>query len=289
MPTNMLFDKRGLTRPADTGDSRSTTASGLEEIGSALLSDRVGPVTTIIGMLAYRSSFDPHKCRGEVPVNVSLFSRGVFWRAVEAMRDAFKAGLGIGNLVAVASEGQQLGEVMVPSGKIGFATVSQIVVCGALLKAGIPVDAKFGGILQIRNHEALRFVDLIKYNGSSLDPSEVFVAGKMTTASKVIKEGNGKILASLWEIPALARPKAETIIEELQIVGMQGLITLGRTGQPVCEPPVAMSKVGMVLADGLNPVAAAIEAGIEVTNHAMSGVIDFEKLELLWDCQSVRK
>jgi len=289
MPTNMLLDKRGLNRPADPGDSRSTTTSGLEEMGSALVSDRVGPVTTIIGMLAYRSSFDPHRCRGEVPVNVSLFSREVFWQALVAMREAFKAGLGIGSLVAVASEGQKLGEVMVPSSKVGFATVSQIVVCGALLKAGIPVDAKFGGILQIRHHEALRFVDLIEYTGSSLDPSEVFVAGKMTTVSKVIKEGNGKILAGLWEIPALAKPKAETTIEELQVVGMQGLITLGRTGQPVCELPVAMNKVGMVLADGLNPVAAALEAGIEVTNHAMSGVIDFEKLECLWDGKSVRK
>ena len=45
----------------------------------------------------------------------------------------------------------------------------------------------------------------------------------------------------------------------------------------------------MVLADGLNPVAAALEAGIEVANHAMSGVIDFGKLEHLSDCKSVRK
>jgi repressor of nif and glnA expression len=35
----------------------------------------------------------------------------------------------------------------------------------------------------------------------------------------------------------------------------------------------------MVLQSGLNPVAAAVEAGIEVTNRSMSGVIDYAKLK----------
>ena len=284
-----LMDERGLTCPIGRKDGRSITKSGLEELGSALVSDRVGLMTAKIGTLAYQCSFDAKKRTGDVPINVSLFSREEFRQAIEAMKDAFLSGLGISDLVAVASDGEKLGQVIVPQGKIGLATVSQIIVCGALLRAGILIDARVGGILQIRDHEAWRFVDIIEYTGSSLDPSGVFIAGKMTTINKVAKEGNGEILASFWEIPALARPKAETIIKELEIVGMQCLITLGKTGQPVCELPVAMNKAGMVLADGLNPVAAAVEADIEVTNHAMSGVIDFGKLERLGDCKSVRK
>jgi repressor of nif and glnA expression len=34
----------------------------------------------------------------------------------------------------------------------------------------------------------------------------------------------------------------------------------------------------MILQSGLNPVAAAAEAGIEVVSRAMSGVIDYRKL-----------
>ena len=34
----------------------------------------------------------------------------------------------------------------------------------------------------------------------------------------------------------------------------------------------------MVLLGGLNPVAAAVEAGIEVENMAESGLIDFQRL-----------
>ncbi len=282
-----LMDERGLTYLVDRMDGRSITRSGLEELDSALISDRVGLVTTKIGMLAYRNSFNPQKRTGEVPINVSLFPKEKFRKAVEVMKPTFKAGLGIGQLVAVASEGETLGCVIVPPAMVGLATISQVVIYGTMLKAGIPVDSRFGGILQIRNQEALRFVDLIEYAGCSLDPSEVFISSKMTTVGKIANEGNGKILASFWEIPALARPNLDKVIKQLEQTGIKGLVKVGRVNESVCELPVAMNNVGIVLADGLNPVASAVEAGIEVVNHAMSGVIDYGKLEHFMDFQSV--
>ncbi len=273
-----LMDERGFTRPIGRRDGRSITKSGIEELGSALVSDRVGLLTTRIETMAYQSSFDPEKRTGEVPINVSLFYREEFGQVIEAMKEVFQAGFSIGDLVAIASEGEKLGDVIVPPGKVGLATVSQIVVCAALLKAGIPVDSKFGGVLQIRNYEGLRFVDIIEYAGCSLDPAELFIAGKMTSASKAAREGNGKILASFYEIPPAARADAEAVIKELETSGMKGLVIVGGISEPVCELPVAINKVGVVLADGLNPVAATVEAGIRVVNHAMSGVMDFGKL-----------
>lgn len=278
-----LMDERGLTHPVGRKNGRLITRSGLEELGSALVSDRVGSVTAKIEMLAYQTSFDPERGNGSVPINLSLFPKEKFRQAIEAMKETFKASLCLSDLVAVAYQGERLGGVIVPQGKVGFATVSNIVVSGALLKAGIPMDSKFGGILQIRNHEPLRFVDLIEYTGSSLDPSEVFIASKMTSVSRVAKEGSGKILASFQELPALARPGAETVINRLEAAGVGGLVMLGRIGEPVCELPVALNKVGIILSDGLNPVAAAAEAGIEAVNHAMSDVIDFGKLRSFWD------
>jgi repressor of nif and glnA expression len=38
----------------------------------------------------------------------------------------------------------------------------------------------------------------------------------------------------------------------------------------------------MVLLGGLNPVAVAVEAGIEVENIAESGMIDFQQLTSFW-------
>ena len=70
------------------------------------------------------------------------------------MKPAFAAGLCVSDLVAVAQEGEQLGEVIVPEGKIGLATVCSIVINGTLLKAGVPIDSRFGGILQITKPSA---------------------------------------------------------------------------------------------------------------------------------------
>lgn len=278
-----LMDQQGLTRPIGRRDGRAITKSGIEELDSALVGDRVGLITTKMEMLAYQSSFDTAKRGGKVPVNVSLFPGESFGRAIEAMRKVYKFGLYVSERIAVAHEGERLGETIVPKGKIGLATVGNLLVIGNLLKAGIPVDSRFGGILQIRNHQPLRFVNLIEYSGSSLDPSEVFVAGKMTSVSQVAKEGNGNILAGFCELPAVARQEAEAIMKGLEGEGVRGLIKLGKAGEEVCEIPVAPSRAGMILIDGLNPVAAAVEAGLEVVNRTMSGVIEFGKLKSFRD------
>jgi repressor of nif and glnA expression len=55
--------------------------------------------------------------------------------------------------------------------------------------------------------------------------------------------------------------------------------------EPICQISVGMNRVGMVLLGGLNPVAAAVEAGIEVENVAESGMIDFQQLSSFWQLQ----
>ena len=274
-----LMDERHFTYLVGRKDGRLITQLGLDELNSALVADRVGAAMSKIEMLTYKTSFDPEKRVGEVPINVSLFPDDKLSQALEVIRYYSSAKLYVSDLAAIANEGERLGEVTVPKGKIGLATISDIVIGGVLLKAGIRLDFRFAGILQIRNHECLRFADLIEYTGSSRDPSGIFLASKMTSVSSVVKEGNGKILASFCELPALALSKAEIFIEKLETAGIDGLVKIGRVGDSVCETVVGRGKVGMILSDGLNLVAIAVEAGIEVINHTMSGVIDFAKLK----------
>ena len=149
---------------------------------------------------------------------------------------------------------------------------------GILLKAGVPVDSRFGGILQIQNHNPLRFTEIIHYSGSSLDPSEIFIRANMTTVAKAAESGNGEILANFREIPAVCRPLAEDIMAKLKDAGLGGILLLGNVSEPVCETPVEQNRVGVILIGGLNPVAAAQEAGIESDNHAMSVLVDYQTL-----------
>ena len=53
---------------------------------------------------------------------------------------------------------------------------------------------------------------------------------------------------------------------------------MGNVSEPVCEIPVDLNRVGVVLIGGLNPVAAAQEVGIESENHAMSVLVDYQTL-----------
>jgi repressor of nif and glnA expression len=152
------------------------------------------------------------------------------------------------------------------------------VVNGSLLKAGVPMDSRFGGILQIRDHKPLRFVDLIHYAGSSLDPSEVFIVAKMTSVADVVRIGDGKLLANFREIPALCRPIAEEVVAKLNRAGLNGVLVMGNTSEPVCEIPVELNRIGVILLGGLNPVAAAEEVGIEAENQAMSTIMDYQGL-----------
>lgn len=277
-----LMDERGLTRLVSR-DGRLITELGAEELSNALVRDKVGFALPRIELLAFRTNFDWEKRTGVIPVNVSFFPVAKFDRALQAMKPVFAAGICVSDLVAIAREGEQLGELTVPAGKIGLATVCSIVINGTLLKAGVPMDSRFGGILQLRNHKPLRFVELIHYAGSSLDPSEVFIRARMTSVRNAARTGNGKILANFREIPALCRPLAEKVVAKLKEANLGGLIVMGNTSEPVCEIPVELNRIGMILIGGLNPVAAAEEAGIEAENHAMSTVMEYQKLTSFWE------
>jgi repressor of nif and glnA expression len=273
-----LMDERGLTRLVGRRDGRVLTERGIEEVKCALVKDKVGFAISKIELLAFRTDFDCEKRCGLVPVNVSFFPNNKFTKALQAMKPAFEAGFCVSDLVAVASEGERLGELVVPQGNTGLATVCSIVINGCLLKAGVPMDSRFSGILQMFSHQPLRFSEIIYYTGCSLDPSEVFIRARMTSVREVARRGEGRVLANFREIPAICRPIAEEIISRLGEAGLGGLLLMGHTSEAVAEIPVELNKIGMILIGGLNPVAAAEEAGIEAENYAMSTIIEYRNL-----------
>jgi repressor of nif and glnA expression len=278
-----LLDERGLTQKVSRRDGRDITQQGVEELKNAMVADKVGFVIDKIELLSYRTSFDIDRRQGMVPINISMFPREKFKSALKAMAGAFKARLCVSDLVAVAEEGERLGEMLVPVGNTGLATVCSIVINGALLKEGIPMDSRFGGLLQLRDNEPWRFTELIEYAGSSLDPSEILIASRMTSIRDIVGSGNGKMLANFREVPVMSIPVVEEVMQKLGAAGIGGLTTMGEVGKPVCEVPVGLNKVGVVLTGGLNPVAAAVEAGINTANIAMGGLIDYKELKSFWD------
>ncbi len=276
-----IADERGYTKPGGR-DGRMITPEGRQEVKEALAPQHLGFVKEKLDMLAYQTTFDPEKRTGQLSINTSIINKDKFKKAVSAMKDTFKAGICVSDLVAVAPEGEKLGSVIIPSGKIGFATVCSVVINGVLLKSGVPTEYRFGGVLEIRNLKPRRFVAIIDYAGTSLDPSEQFIRARMTSVSEASRTGNGKILGVFRTIPAPAREVVEEKIAILKEAGIRGVYALGNTSEPLCQIPVALNRIGVVQLGGLNPVAAAVEAGIEIENIAESGLIDFQQLRSFW-------
>ena len=276
-----ITDERGYTQPLGR-DGRMLTAKGLEELRMALAPEQVGFIYERLELLAFNTTFDPQKRTGQLPINTSFIDKGNFQKALASMSDAFRAGLCVSELVATASEGEKLGSIVIPRGKIGLATVCSVVINGVLLKAGIPIESRFGGVLEVRESKPRRFTAIINYDGTSLDPSEQYIRAKMTSAGETARTGNGKILANFREMPAPSRSIAREVINSLKEAGIGGVYALGNTSEPICQIAIGLNRVGMVLLGGLNPVAAAVEAGIEIENIAESGMIDFEQLTSFW-------
>jgi repressor of nif and glnA expression len=272
-----IADERGFTRPGGR-DGRTLTPKGRQEVKEALAPQQLGLVRDKLELLAYLTTFDPAKRTGQVSINTSLIDQDKFKKAVTAMNDAFQAGLCVSGLVATAREGENLGSVVVPAGKIGLATVCGATINGVLLKAGVPTEFRFGGVLEIKDHLPRRFVAITEYAGTTIDPSEQFIQARMTAVGQAAKTGNGKILGAFRTIPGPAREAVAEKAALLKEAGIGGIYAIGDTSESLCQVPVALNRVGIIQLGGLNPVAAAVEAGIEIENVAESGMIDFERL-----------
>jgi repressor of nif and glnA expression len=188
--------------------------------------------------------------------------------------------------VILAAEGGKIGSALVPKGMVGLGTICSVTINGIFLKAGIPVASRFGGVVETANGKPLRFISLISYDGSSLDPLEVFIKSKMTAVSKAVAGGPGRILASYREIPVVCLDKAKKLACTLEDRGIRGILLMGSPNKPLLEVPVGIDKAGIVIIGGLNPVAVLEEHGIATESKAMSTLFEYTRLVTFKDLTS---
>lgn len=271
-----ILDERGFTKVYGR-EGRLITSKGKEELSQASVSDKIGFVISKIETLSYLTNLDLETQKGDIILNISFFPEEKRKEAFKVMKPVFSSPYVMSDRIVMKTSGETIGDVVIPHGQIGFGTVCSVTVNGIFLKAGIPVNSKFGGVLQI-NDEPLRFTSLISYEGSSLDPLEIFIRSRMTDITGAIRNKSGKILASFREIPVVSVEKAMELREKLREKGIGGILLIGNPNQPLLEIPVSMDKAGMIIVGGLNPVAALEEAGIPNVSKAMSTLYKFSDL-----------
>jgi len=271
------LDKDGLTECIGR-QGRRITVKGLLELSKARVFEKVGFLAAKIDEMSYSMNFDLNKKQGTVVVNISLVKRSEIRGAILYMTRVFEAGYGMGHLVTLIEPGAQIGDIVIPEDMVGVGTVCSITLNGVLLKHGIPVYSRFGGLLEIQNREPLRFTALINYDGTTLDPLEIFIKSGMTDYKGATYNGNGLIGASFREIPASSREKVIELAKELYLVGLGGFMKVGWPGEELLEIPISVGRAGAIVIGGLNPVAILEEYGIEVYSRALSGLIEYDNL-----------
>ncbi len=269
------MDKQGLTE--NFGNlGRKITDRGFKELSQARAFEKVGYLAAKIDELTYNMTFNLVEKKGTVVINTSLIERDQLERSAKLMTRVFEAGYAMGHLLTLFAPGERVGEMVIPEDFVGIGTICSITLNGVLLAHGIPTISRFGGLLELIDRKPTRFVELIHYEGTTLDPLEVFIRSGMTDYSGATTKGDGRIGASFREFPAGSRDRVIELAHQVEKIGLGGFLTIGWPGQPLLEIPVSEGRLGAIVIGGLNPVAILEEHDIKVHSRALAALAEFQ-------------
>ena len=281
----LQLDEDGLTRFVSKRRGREITECGREELERANVLDRIGFIAAKIDALGYRMTFTNRKGEGQIIANTALIDRTELARALSVMEPVFERHLGMGTRLALSQPREILGNTVVPENSTAIHTVCSVTVNGIMLHDGVPVVSRFGGLVEMKDGRPVRFVEMIEYRGTTIDPLEIFVEANMTRVRECAKSGSGIIGASFREIPSVAIGDIRRIQRDMKRHGLGGILAVGVPNQPLLDIPVAEGRSGLVVAGGLNPIAAVREAGIKASIQSLAGLRDFREfrtIEQIW-------
>lgn len=274
-----ILDERGFTEKHGY-NGRTITASGRKELEDALIGDRLDFIITRIEELIYKTDYDPFSKKGNVIVNLSTVDKDDFDNAMDVMKYASSGGISISPNIKVFEEDSDSG-VYVPPGCVDIATVCSMTYDGFLLKSGIPIKPAYGGIIEMEHNDPVQFLDMISYSGTSIDPVKIFMIRHETSVLDVLDTGNGRILANMRNIPSSAIEKTKEVLKYLEDSGIGGVLGIGDSSDDMAGAPVEEGMAGILVAVGVNLIAAVEEAGISVATSPVSTVLDYSDMSKL--------
>jgi HTH-type transcriptional regulator, global nitrogen regulator NrpRI len=271
------LDARGFTQNRGRA-GRAITELGLEQLQRAGSVERIQLASTRMDELAFRMDLDPVRKRGQIILNLTHIPADALGHASERLREVLASGLGLPMRFALAAAGEALCGHTTAFGTVQIGTVCNVTLHGALRAAGIPVNPRFAGLLDLRNGEPVGFSHLMQYEGTTLDPVQLFIKSRLTSVLQAARTGTGCVVAGFREIPAVALPEAERVLGLLRRMDLGGALAIGRPGRPLLGVPVAPGRVGLAITAGLNAIAAMEEAGVDTESRPTASLHPVESL-----------
>lgn len=228
--------------------------------------------------LIQKVDFDPDTIKGKVITNISILKKEDLDRALTIIRRVCEE-----KPEYLTSPYFRIMEL--EGDKVGIATICSLTVDGVLINSGIMSTPTYSGLLEIKDGMR-RFVELTAYSGSSVEPHEIYISKGMTKVYDPHSESD-RILASLREIPYIAREKTLKVTEKLKEAGFN-IFKVGKTNEILYNAKVGRYKVGIVTPGGLNPIAAIKENGVDVKVKAIESLMDIDNFFTIKEDREIR-
>ena len=215
--------------------------------------------------------YDIESFTGNVISNISYIEKTFVDDAIEILDNLYKnkQEYCMGNNYALVDENDD---------KIGIATICSLTIDGILTNYGINVNPVYSGILDIYKKNR-RFIELVSYKGSSVDPHEIFIKKNMHDINGSLSN-DGKILASVHTVPYVSRDASKDILDIIKKSGFD-VLKLGQTNEDMYNAKIEKYHFGYVVPGGLNPIAAIKEEGIPVDVKSIEKIMDYSSFEEL--------
>jgi len=223
--------------------------------------------------LMHKVSFDPRKMEGKIITNTSMVDLNMLEPTLRIFRDVMESGLSVSPYLKVETLGS----------RAKIISACSITVSGVLLKAGVPVRPKGGGVIEVIDREPVRFTDMLMYWATTIDPIDVLISQELTSVVEMMQTGSGRILGNLQEVPMLAKERIEGRLEVLAEAGFAGVLDLGDPNMDVLGVSVERDHVGISLVGGTNIIAAAMSRGIRIETESISSLTDIREMTHIED------
>ncbi|WP_405294438.1 NrpR regulatory domain-containing protein [Methanobrevibacter sp.] len=261
-----ILDEKGYTeRKGYSG--RVITDLGLEKLEKGLIYDQVDFIYSKFEEMIYLTDFLYMEQIGNVVVNTSTVYNE---ESINIMKEIFKSGLCVSPYVNL-NEDKNTGEIEV-------TTICGTTIDGVLLNNGIASQPQYGGLLKIENNHPMNFTEIISYKKTSVTPLDAFSNSKLTSVLDVITKGTGLIPANFRLIPGIAKEKTLSIINQLENIGIGGVIGISKEGQDLLGLPVPDGMVGIAIVGGITPFCAIKELGEDIDIKLAEEIRNFNTL-----------